>query len=862
MMAVDEAASLQPVALIGREAELAIGRETVAAARGIVVAGPAGVGKTRFASELVEGLDGDYRRLRIVATRAAASIPLGAVGALVPPDASPDVLTLNAIAASLQRIDSRLAVLVDDAHLLDDASAALVHRLALEEIAVLVVTVRTGEAVPDPVRGLWKDEHCRRLELQALSRDETVRLVEQMLQGAADEAVVERCWELGRGNPMFTRELLRGGIESGGLQRVRGTWTWPGRFKPGAALGDLIADRFAGFSTPERELLALVAFGEPLDRRVAEKMRGAVAVEALAQGGLIVVDADTVRLAHPLYGEVVRHGAATPTVVRVSAELARAHPDELPDAAAELRRIVWHVDAGHPLDAAVLLRASVRAQVHDLELAARLARAAIAAGGGTDATLRLADLLTNSRKHDEADALLADLARSDVDDRTRVAIAGIRATTFLWLRGRAADALAVVDAAVDSLTDPSLARELVALRLQALLLEGRVREIIAVVDDELNAPELSNEVKAGALIAGVPAWIAAGELPTAKKHCEDGLAIADRSSDAFPVRELLDYGVVISELYLGDLDGAEARARDLRAESARGGGILRFLFSQLIGRVSMLRGRYPLAVQAFQEAAALVEVAPDVVAWNVGLLAGAYALAGDLDAAERSLAEASGLTESRMFAVDRERAAALLANARGERSRAATLSIEAADRALALGQRLPALICAHDAATFGAARDALARFEALDDFPGQLVQVLHSHAQAIALGDGDRLDVASAELEGLGCERWAADAAASAAAVFADAGLRSRAARLAERAHRLAARLDASMIDLDTLHALSALTAREREIAGMAARGMTDREVGAALGISVRTVEAHLHRAYTKLGITSRADLGDYVLDY
>ena len=325
-MADADAASTQPSALIGREAELAIGRETVAAGRGIVVAGTAGVGKTRFASELVAGFDGEYRRLRIVATRSAASIPLGAVGALVPADASPDVLTLNAIAASLQRADEPLVVLVDDAHLLDDASAALVHRLALDGTAVLVVTVRTGEAVPDPVRGLWKDDHCRRLELQPLSRDETARLVEEMLPGATDEAVVERCWELGRGNPMFTRELLRSGIESGHLHRVRGTWTWPGRFRPGAALGDLIADRFAGFTAPERELLALVVFGEPLERDVVMTIRGPGALEALVESVLVVVDDDTVRLAHPLYGEVVRHGAAAPTVARLSAELAACPP--------------------------------------------------------------------------------------------------------------------------------------------------------------------------------------------------------------------------------------------------------------------------------------------------------------------------------------------------------------------------------------------------------------------------------------------------------------------------------------------------------------------------------------------------------
>jgi DNA-binding CsgD family transcriptional regulator len=51
------------------------------------------------------------------------------------------------------------------------------------------------------------------------------------------------------------------------------------------------------------------------------------------------------------------------------------------------------------------------------------------------------------------------------------------------------------------------------------------------------------------------------------------------------------------------------------------------------------------------------------------------------------------------------------------------------------------------------------------------------------------------------------------------------------------------------------LTATERQVAELAARGMTNREVAAALFISLKTVEANLARAYGKLGINSRAEL-------
>ena len=53
----------------------------------------------------------------------------------------------------------------------------------------------------------------------------------------------------------------------------------------------------------------------------------------------------------------------------------------------------------------------------------------------------------------------------------------------------------------------------------------------------------------------------------------------------------------------------------------------------------------------------------------------------------------------------------------------------------------------------------------------------------------------------------------------------------------------------------AALTAQERQIAELAAVGLTNRQIGERLFLSHRTVGSHLHRLYPKLGITSRAAL-------
>jgi DNA-binding CsgD family transcriptional regulator len=58
-----------------------------------------------------------------------------------------------------------------------------------------------------------------------------------------------------------------------------------------------------------------------------------------------------------------------------------------------------------------------------------------------------------------------------------------------------------------------------------------------------------------------------------------------------------------------------------------------------------------------------------------------------------------------------------------------------------------------------------------------------------------------------------------------------------------------------------ALTPGEQRVAELAASGMTNRDVAAALFISPKTVEANLSRVYRKLGIKTRAELGRLIGD-
>ncbi|MDF2826315.1 MAG: response regulator containing a CheY-like receiver domain and an DNA-binding domain, partial [Mycobacterium sp.] len=154
-------------ALTGRDDELSAMRRALSGVgnyAGVVIAGAAGVGKTRLAREqLGLAAAGGMRTHWVVGTASARPIPLGAMGATV------DTALGNAVAdpaPSVRRVidalvgthdPRRVLIGVDDAHLLDGFSAHVVHQVAQTRAARLVVTVRTGSPAPDAITALWKD---------------------------------------------------------------------------------------------------------------------------------------------------------------------------------------------------------------------------------------------------------------------------------------------------------------------------------------------------------------------------------------------------------------------------------------------------------------------------------------------------------------------------------------------------------------------------------------------------------------------------------------------------------------------------------------------------------------------------------
>jgi DNA-binding NarL/FixJ family response regulator len=129
-------------------------------------------------------------------------------------------------------------------------------------------------------------------------------------------------------------------------------------------------------------------------------------------------------------------------------------------------------------------------------------------------------------------------------------------------------------------------------------------------------------------------------------------------------------------------------------------------------------------------------------------------------------------------------------------------------------------------------------------------------AGAVVAGSADRAAEATDQFESVGALLFAAEAATLEQRLASEAGLSRRVTAAAARAAALLGRCESPQTPGLTARAEPApLTPREREIATLAADGLSSRQIGEALFVSSRTVDNHLQRIYTKLGVSSRQQL-------
>lgn len=867
--------------LVGRGDELRLLRRLLIGAdpRAIVLAGPAGVGKTRLARQgrdLAE--QAGLATAWVTATRSAAELPFGALAPILPAtfDGPADPVTgrthlLRQSAKALveQAAGRRLLLVVDDAHLLDDGSATLVHQLVATDAAAVLVSVRAGARTPDPVTALWKDELAFRIDIPGLSREAIDELLDSVLEGPVDPAAAAELAFRCQGNALFLRELVLGALNDGSLQDEGGIWRLAGPLSPSERLTELVDARFEGLDARERSLLELLSYGEPLGTTELATLGDPGLVEALERRGLVTSQLSgrrvEYRLAHPVYGDVIR--ARIPGVRRRA--IARSLAEAVESTGARrredtLRVASWRLEGGGARPDLMLSAATIARWRYDFPLAERLAVAAVSVGAGFEAELLAAQINSLQGHAGQAEQLLAALGTRAETDSERARLALARLDNLVYCLGRSDDGLAVATDAEATITDQAWRDELAARKLGVVLATQGPGAGAAAAEPLLERAEGSALV--WACLAATFSYARLGRFAAA-------LEVVDRGSTArLALSEPMEwypwYHVFMrceALCTVGRFGEADELARIEYAHGLDDGSDeARAFFAWNRARAASGQGHVRTAIRQAREALTLFrQLGRRVFISSVLVdLASALALGGRPVDAQQTL----GLLEGNppgWSGTDPLQAQAWIAVASGDVAEGRRLMTEAAAFGEQIGDLVGTATALHALARLGAARDVAGRLaELAPRLEGELSDARAAHARALASNDADGLMDASTQFETMGADLYAAEAAADAAVAWRRAGRQRNATAAQRRATNLADLCEgASTPALRSTDTRVRLTAAQLETATLAAAGHSDKEIAELLHLSVRTIENRLQKVYERLGISGRKELAEAIQD-
>ncbi|WP_096283946.1 helix-turn-helix transcriptional regulator [Mycobacterium ahvazicum] len=835
--------------------------------RGVALAGKAGVGKSRLAREAVRAAaDAGWTVRSTAATVTHRPIPLAAF-ALWTDDAqgAPHALArrvVDALTAGTQ--PDRLLVFVDDAHLLDDLSALVLHQLVQLQAATVLVTIRTGEPAPAAVTALWKDGLVARREIDPLTRDQTDELLWAVSGYAPDRQCGDELWRLTRGNVLFLRQLVEQEFYAGRLVTDAGVLRWQGNLRLSSSLAELVDAQIGAIPDEVRDVVDLVAISEPVDWQCLKMLAEQDAIEEAEQRELIRLSGDDVYIGHPMFAEVRLNRCGSSRLRRLRGQVATAMKDGGGAAKVMKRGLLW-LESDLPPEPDVLLSAATAASsLLDFETAERLFTAAAATGIGAQARIPLAYSLF---MRDKGELALEVLEGVEVDEATESAFINdviMRASNLLWGMRSPERSWRLID---DALKASHGARryQVLVFRANQLALAAKPLEVLATMA-QVDYEDLD---RYGATMAFGAESMAYGELgqpdqAVAKAIAGDeALAMSEQGNFLRQtLTEFHTFALVAAGRIAEAADVAKRHRRAHRDEPAD----VRAVVAEIDGMVMLAAGDLAAALRHLPdkveaEMANSFHVVNSFYRFHL-LRAQALARSGDSAGAQGALHTARAHRHPAYVYVTSTEllTEAWLAASHQRMTEARGLARKAAEFARSHDQLAREVWCLQTAVQFDDT-DAAGRLEELATLvEGPRVAVATRYATALAADDASGLDRVSTDFEAMGDLLAGADAAGQAATAYRRAGRAGSAMTAAARAHRLAARCHgATSPAIQSASYAPPFTNREREIAVLVAQGLSNREIAEAVSLSVRTVESHIYRACSKAGVTGRAGLAGVI---
>jgi DNA-binding CsgD family transcriptional regulator len=900
-----------PGGLVARDAELdAIRRLLVTtgdSVRALVLEGDPGIGKTSLweqgialaragglrvlvvrASECDTGLPfaGLIDLLDGVPTEELQAVPGPQLRALEvalyradPTDRPPEPQVISLAALSALRVlaaHDHLVVALDDLQWLDPASddglAYAARRLHGEPVTFLC-TRRPGRRTA--LETAFGDEQAQRLVVGAISLGATRQLLASRLGLRLPHHLLRRIYDTTMGNPLFAIEMGR--VLAGRDLDTLGDLPVPDHVE------DLLGLRVADLDGPARRVLLALALDADLRVSQIRAPAGSAALQAAVDAGVVVVDGDRIRAAHPLLAAAAQRQADPAETRDLHRRLAEVAVDE--------QRRVRHLalastepdeELAARIDAAAAHAAARGATRLAIDLAAHAWRLTPPEVSDVDRVLALARHLNDAGEKQRLSELLGERLESLPRGAPRVT-AYLMLTEGILEHGSADIAELLDKALAEAGDDPVLRGQVLSFMAEndaivevrgLALADARATEAVTLSeqgspDDQrlaLNTLVWTQALRGSSVEHLIERYYA---LPTERaamaRHPERiaGQRLAWRGEVNLGRPVLLDFRRATE-------DSAEAHA------------LARLHLCEL----ELRAGRWAEVEHLLDDWGASPD--SDILIWPMyercrGLLAAGR---GDVGAAQRWAGRAVELavqTGVRWDWLESTRAlglAALLAKDPPEAVSRLGAVWDHTQRegvldpgAFPVGPDLvEALVETDDHEGAALVAETLAEAGATQDHPWARIGATRARATVeLAAGDyrdhtGERLEAAAASYAALGlvfdeartllalgraqrrAKKWGAarDVLERTVAAFEAIGSPGWADDARAELERVGARRPASE---------GGLTPTERRVADLAVGGLANKEIARTLVVTVNTVEFHLRNTYAKLGIRSRAQL-------
>ncbi|WP_125610498.1 helix-turn-helix transcriptional regulator [Specibacter cremeus] len=778
-------------------------------------------------------------------------------------------------------------LIIDDADAIDQATAELVTSLVMSGSASLVASHRTADSLVEPLPQMWHKGMAEALELQPLSHEQGHEFCVQMLGGPVLATSSWHFWSASAGNPLLMHLLVAEAAESGRLVRTKGMWVAERLEHPrGRVLTDVVRQRLRGLSAKARQALNLVALTEPVERATIEELLGADAVGELADRRLVRdpdAGASLLRLANPLYGEVIRDMVPKAQSLMLHRQLIERLDTDGYVPEALLRRVTWALDSGATVPDEKLLRAAVLAcKLFQAPVALRLVGAISGDEYGLRAQMVKARVRYNMGDYAEAARLLDGGAREARSVAELLFGSLLRAATRSALGQPAA--MIGQDAAELRLAGEHLAAAEPEHAAETLMLTGERADLLDIMALSRDGRYAQMEPLLAGLFAAEPrpkdpeyllnlsvalAMDAERLSAMGRPVRGQGQAAAafeivhSEDHDVFFLPEMIISRSQAAALCAGDWSDSEEILQSVAVDT--GPAVVSFG-----GSANVVRGLVTMR-QGLRQAS-LDDLLPGIEALRISdpqqllgfCTAMAFSTAAAAGKAELAAKLSSDYCEGHgMYLVTAHERAFMAAGREYLAHDGGGLAelLRQADEAAAQGCltiELNALMLAYE---LGAA-DLAPRLRAVAaGMEGAWAQAVAGYVDAMMSGDAEVLVRTGQALREGGLLRFAEQAFSAALPIAAE----TRAGVLAHEARRHLAAIREEL-GIETApgpasvgnpeHKPAAtLTRREHEIATLAGAGKSDKEIAAALHLSVRTVEGHLYRCYAKLGISRRDEI-------